>query len=623
MAKYGFDYFVKRCEVLSEMAAPVRNPLLLTITSGESGDKFKEIFKEITKRITTGKTSDGEQLVDKNGEPAPGISAAPDDRKWKWTLKNLIEVDDETRIDVTKIDPSEIAGLYNSVLGDHPKFQDPIGGEQYFDRYLRKIDSSILGFARLVLVRTSIKDGVNYLADGGGGLIRGAKLMKAATALIVKNNPNILKSPEFLDNVMDSTQIASFMNDPTMGRVNEANAYSSKVAKSKLDIMGVDHGDNSEGLSTKIRSVEELISQAKLIVNKVKQAHGYVKAKATAKKRKDGVGDDTKSSENTVKKVDPEKMINKYTQNVPELTGVMKWVKAYSQVIKNGYLDYKEKFPKLESDEVFQRISDEYDLDPRTAKIFYFASMGTIQSLVDMVSKLGDVGLSGEKFLNVLNLIRKNYSNDVGVTEALDLIEQYSLIVQKIKEEEEGSETLFDFDDAILDAILTNPDDRDLFTRWHTEVYKPFKMNKFKRELLVLNGDIAANITAEQESFDQYFNATTNKLGDTVDRNKELDYAQLKKDLKAKPREKWSEVDLINAKKLGISTDDGNVSASDEAEAFKYLQANSGFKRQSESYVMDYMTEQVSKDRFTPNGEFKERGFKKTVNYSQWMDINE
>jgi hypothetical protein len=39
-----------------------------------------------------------------------------------------------------------------------------------------------------------------------------------------------------------------------------------------------------------------------------------------------------------------------------------------------------------------------------------------------------------------------------------------------------------------------------------------------------------------------------------------------------------------------------------------------------ESYVMDYMVEQVQKDKFIPKGEFKDRGFKKPRNY--WEGLN-
>jgi hypothetical protein len=43
-----------------------------------------------------------------------------------------------------------------------------------------------------------------------------------------------------------------------------------------------------------------------------------------------------------------------------------------------------------------------------------------------------------------------------------------------------------------------------------------------------------------------------------------------------------------------------------------------------EGGVMDYMTEQVFKDSFTgQHGEFKDRGFKKPVNYAHWLAINE
>jgi hypothetical protein len=43
-------------------------------------------------------------------------------------------------------------------------------------------------------------------------------------------------------------------------------------------------------------------------------------------------------------------------------------------------------------------------------------------------------------------------------------------------------------------------------------------------------------------------------------------------------------------------------------------------KPKNESYVMEYMTEQVYKDKFKPKGEFRDRGFKKPKNY--WEGLN-
>jgi len=39
--------------------------------------------------------------------------------------------------------------------------------------------------------------------------------------------------------------------------------------------------------------------------------------------------------------------------------------------------------------------------------------------------------------------------------------------------------------------------------------------------------------------------------------------------------------------------------------------------------VMNYMTEQVHKDSFVDKQVFKDRGFKKPVNYAHWLAINE
>jgi hypothetical protein len=43
-----------------------------------------------------------------------------------------------------------------------------------------------------------------------------------------------------------------------------------------------------------------------------------------------------------------------------------------------------------------------------------------------------------------------------------------------------------------------------------------------------------------------------------------------------------------------------------------------------EEYTINYMTEQVKKDKLTnTNGDFVERGFKKPINYWHWTQLNE
>jgi hypothetical protein len=56
----------------------------------------------------------------------------------------------------------------------------------------------------------------------------------------------------------------------------------------------------------------------------------------------------------------------------------------------------------------------------------------------------------------------------------------------------------------------------------------------------------------------------------------------------------------------------------------KYLIKLKKDNPEDEEGVMGYMTEQVNKDRHLNNiGEYRDRGFKKPINYAHWLFLNE
>lgn len=87
----------------------------------------------------------------------------------------------------------------------------------------------------------------------------------------------------------------------------------------------------------------------------------------------------------------------------------------------------------------------------------------------------------------------------------------------------------------------------------------------------------------------------------------------------------YNQIYLVN-KNRNISELENQLNALDSGESIGIEGGEDDGEEQEEtikeSYVMGYMTEQVCKDRFRTKGEFKDRGFQKARNYSEWMWAN-
>jgi len=122
-------------------------------------------------------------------------------------------------------------------------------------------------------------------------------------------------------------------------------------------------------------------------------------------------------------------------------------------------------------------------------------------------------------------------------------------------------------------------------------------------------GEEASQID-ENESYEGYDNRVLEKVLDSDEKWQIFD--------------QWYAMEKIRRGKQNSKQNVADVG--DVGEFNKALDAKLGIKKKSEEEegsVMGYMTEQVHKDSFVDKQVFKDRGFKKPVNYAHWLAINE
>jgi hypothetical protein len=123
-------------------------------------------------------------------------------------------------------------------------------------------------------------------------------------------------------------------------------------------------------------------------------------------------------------------------------------------------------------------------------------------------------------------------------------------------------------------------------------------------------GEEASQID-ENESYEGYDNRVLEKVLDSDEKWEIFD--------------QWYAMEKIRRGKQNSKQNVADVG--DVGEFNKALDTKLGITKKKpedeEGSVMGYMTEQVRKDSFVDKQVFKDRGFKKPVNYAHWLAINE
>ena len=639
MSKYGFDYYAKRGEILSEMAN-IDKALVNSTPDSPIGRLAYDLRNQVSDMMKAG------GLESSQGTPVPGFPTGPrNNRVLRYFLFTLTGMDIDDVIDKA-FDPSaELAEL---------------SPEDEMDMLVNKTSEAISQKARDI---TGIpQDGVikHYFPAGMGQMYR------AATVKFVKDNPGYVNSPEFKEKLLDSRRIADFM---VPARNPEHSIYSQNKTKALADLHGLSIDD--------IHSTEMDIGK---LVTKINKEIGYKKTRGV-------------SRSGTVR--DPNTPNNKFTKNVDVILKEFEAYEALKKVLTNvlGHNFEKSGNFGVEAYDVIMGFVDSMDTPPPSIVLMSLASMPVerdgstvISDIREDFEDLKNTGVKEEEFKQIMSAYIDLFGESDIVRPFLKFFGKYAL-----REVTFGTDKIFEgYPDDVIEKMLTTPEEYEAFAKYHnmeTETRENAAINTAENAAMKGANDsheqlgIGRSLLPAMRDGYKLFQAKWEKLekdrakkyGDSIrildaDGNPvngydpDLDSADVskfdtddsaiktgKKDKKFDPnaplyKQKGGEDtsnggdDTEDTSKYGnddhtydeYGDDNDDIDEGDVKDQYDYDEEDDDDdedeekekkkKKLKESYVMGYMTEQVQKDNLNnPKGEFKDRGFKKPTNYAQWM----
>jgi hypothetical protein len=623
MDKYGFSYFTNRVEVLSEGAGRPSPFLAL----GEAGAKMVKYMEYISTVLKKGGTVEIPDI--KTGELIPtDVPGFPGNNQ---RLRNRYIINAISDFDGISTEGIEVSRNAN-------------------DRMSRRNDE-ITNLAMIIL--------------GHGGKSRediglaSQEVYPRAAYKWVKENPEKVTSPEFEKLITDPDNILKFLHTGRTGETGTAKAKEKEVQ----DIHGIS-----------VNELHAIVSKAAPLIAKINKAHGYKYGAPDPSKAFSRPGLEDPHSKDVQQKggMSLEKMLgnldvnNNNSDNVYVLSGALKhygkYIQYFKQIFaneikKDAYKRYTD--PEIKRERAIESVAERLNLNidkdsgrllknpEQTLEPMLRANLKVFKWILDTLRQAQETGtgISLKSFFKFLNVLGNKTLNDEDIQITLGLIKEYLKTVEAFNQQmnktrKEGEYRGFDPD--VVNSIATTPEDKAIFDKWYDVVYYPAEKAKEEKLLAQAYGEISTNLADEKRKFDTFQKHEVNSKGQLVNRQGMYDTSeekdeQLKAELMAalidKPMDDWSTFEYMEAKRLGIlkALQDGEtetVTPDMEDEAIAHLKATNKAAEQNrlkelkaESYVMNYMTEQVSKDRFHPVGEFKDRGFKK-MNYDQWLRKN-
>lgn len=631
--KFNFDYYIQRAEVLNEMARPVTHGLLTNIVlQGENAAQYAKIANEIlTNRIKKGITGSGEQLIDSEGNPAPGITASPDDRYNKWVLMSLLAFTDDDGIRKIDMDENNLAEIYSvpAIEDMFSKYGDKAWNK--FEKFLYKINSkSKVDYqaARLVF-NYSVEDNVNYLKYGE----KGAPLYKSAIALLVRKYPKVLFDEDYLNNYLfNKEQLANYMNGEE-GRTIFGSTQSVLSAKSKLQKHGILDTSNDDNIPDEVlkNSIRDFDKKSTKILPILKKIH--IAQAALNKRKKVEPTEETSTDSNTVE--------NEFTlnyQNVMDLLDELNVVKKLTERVFDIKIDkfgvsssgQPITYGNVKKIDKLMTLSDNLSMDRKLLSSIASLPRNTKnRTLIDDLKlefeDFEETGLSKDEILEILK--------DWGSSKS-EIIVKARPIFNYIYDQIEKKDTYIDsefpgYSDKVLEQFLTTEEEYQDFADYYDlymrerEEKKDRTKQMYSKALRWMTVDEVAEIVQDESEFQQHLN----DMDFTNDPNWLYEFRGKFMAFQNKMMEKYKKLQEIRKKQkkqYGDTETDMDIEDPEYAEVkdidSPWADTRKALKK--ESYVMSYMTEQVSKDRFKPKGEFRDRGIRK-LNYLEWLERNQ
>lgn len=501
MNKFGFDYFVKKAEVLNEART---SPWM---AKGDAGPAIKNIFDGVV-----GVMKRGGELGD---EFVPGLGGnRPVNRALRYIiflLSGIDEMDDSDEVSDEEAN-GEIVTAATNILGI-PKNE--------WKKHFKDAD----------------------------------KLYRATIMRLIETQPQKILSPEFRQKATDRNNILSYVASNRF-----TNAFSHAAAGKREAVHGIPAID-IDAAQTRIRD----------ILTKIHRAQFYKRRKKNPKlmQREQDAGNE---------------FSNGFIDNAYVITDALDVLMDNSKFIKQTINSRLSKFPNPTQETLDDMLVDLADEHPNLSldyiRTLYRANPQRLQSLFDEYSQLHESGVDMEEFERNIEQLKANNSDavkrlmDLWLYEIAELKKSLGMINKYDPDTGVSNDSLefAGYDKDVLETFLTNPEDKAQFKKFHT-----FLQNEIRGKMEKINAKINAIKWGEHEVPGEV-DAVRRGFQSFLDKRPELKAQQY------------------------------NKFANPENE--ETLEDSFG--------VMGYMTEQISKDRFKPKGEFKDRGCRK-LSYHEWI----
>lgn len=305
MRSFGFDYFVGRAEVLTEMANVAR-------IFNHISPSFNEVYKQLLPLFfSVGK-------LPKNNCK---------DKTLKYLIYFLGKLNENVGSDVPDLGSDEDLALDPKAYIKRGKYKDEFDGGATLDvEYSGKSDPITNLIERM---------------SGKGRNFGNAQLQKIDTVeKLYAKDPEYAESEEFKNLVFDHDNIRQFADAE---RVSPISNFSFGTARTKEKL----HGKDIEDIHNIQTSIPDLLRQInKLNVKKIRSL------------TKNLGNYNTPEQSEPVQAEESGDVQNIQTDNISIITSAIEYLKDYSNELQNEFLKARQKNPKMSPDGYFQKDSD-------------------------------------------------------------------------------------------------------------------------------------------------------------------------------------------------------------------------------------------------------------------------
>jgi len=604
---FNFDYFTERAEILNEMARP-----FVLFGAGTSANvKYKELMNQLAQEYP-GKPPTSYRIIldkyflDKFNEKYEIYKFSKQELSdyIESNLKNIASVmfDDENALDLSDEDIQNFelnsdSSLVGDILYHFETKLDKTDYKAFNKNFSTIVKNNNKLKMSLKMIKYLISEDENEYVLSGNEIVRyesdGASDATATRSTIEKvsdENKEKFNNKEFIDSLV-AEDVISYAET-----ASERSIRSKGMEKARVEATGIQFKDFSQlenYLKPTLKQLNRDMHTRNISLGRGGKGGSKQESETSYSKESDiGLPFSTLYIDNIL---DILSRLTTERKKLPTETSNDIWGKRDQQleksniIIKPEYLNYEisvpmqliKSFSSKEIEDVytaFENIYDKFEKD----KLEY-----TETDLSKLIDRVKD---KNPKLSSLLEFFRTSLTG-----------------VEKQKDKIEQDQTFVGYDDDLIRKYFPDTESEEFknFTNWYTAKTK--YEEKLKNDLL--------------ERIFSYLASMKENMPDTTD-EKEINVAS--SDILSKLQTYENKIRSLEKAYKYRPTEQLKTEIDNLKEIVDSIKSKYNSEEDEEEYTINYMTEQVKKDKLTNiNGNFVERGFKKPINYWHSTQLTE